>query len=95
MTCTVETTRCSCATEAQAAFVALSPRNTLAFNVEACINCGMCSAVCPHGVFAPGTRERGGCRSCERMPAWSAAHVCATVPPARCSWIAAWGARRR
>jgi NAD-dependent dihydropyrimidine dehydrogenase PreA subunit len=38
-------------------FVALSKRNTLAFNADACINCGMCSAVCPHGVFAPGARE--------------------------------------
>jgi len=27
--------------------------NTLEYNPELCINCGMCSAVCPHGVFAP------------------------------------------
>jgi len=38
-------------------FVALSKRNTLAFKADACINCGMCSAVCPHSVFAPGARE--------------------------------------
>lgn len=28
--------------------------NTLKFNPDECINCGMCSKVCPHGVFAPG-----------------------------------------
>jgi len=27
--------------------------NTLRYDPELCINCGMCSAVCPHGVFAP------------------------------------------
>jgi len=37
-------------------FIALSNRNTLAFNADVCINCGMCSAVCPHSVFAPGAR---------------------------------------
>ncbi len=35
-------------------FVMLSELNTLALSAERCINCGMCSAVCPHGVFAPG-----------------------------------------
>lgn len=25
--------------------------NTLEFDPELCINCGMCSAVCPHGVL--------------------------------------------
>ncbi len=28
--------------------------NTLKYDPEECINCGMCSKVCPHGVFAPG-----------------------------------------
>lgn len=36
------------------AFKPVSIHNTLAFDVGACINCGMCSTVCPHGVFAPG-----------------------------------------
>ena len=26
--------------------------NTLRYDPELCINCGMCSTVCPHGVFA-------------------------------------------
>ncbi len=26
--------------------------NTLQYNAELCINCGMCSIVCPHAVFA-------------------------------------------
>lgn len=30
-----------------------SERNTLQYEPELCINCGMCSIVCPHGVFAP------------------------------------------
>jgi len=37
-------------------FVAASPLNTLAFDAERCINCGMCSVVCPHGVFMAGER---------------------------------------
>lgn len=28
--------------------------NTLRFNPRLCTNCGLCSIVCPHGVFAPG-----------------------------------------
>jgi NAD-dependent dihydropyrimidine dehydrogenase PreA subunit len=28
--------------------------NTLRYNPELCINCGMCSIVCPHAVFASG-----------------------------------------
>ena len=27
--------------------------NTLEYSPALCINCGMCIAVCPHGVFAP------------------------------------------
>jgi NAD-dependent dihydropyrimidine dehydrogenase PreA subunit len=30
------------------------PINTLEYKPELCINCGMCSTVCPHGVFQPG-----------------------------------------
>lgn len=30
-----------------------SAANTLTYDPELCINCGMCSIVCPHGVFAP------------------------------------------
>jgi ferredoxin len=30
--------------------------NTLRYNPALCINCGMCVAVCPHGVFAPNGR---------------------------------------
>lgn len=28
--------------------------NTLRYDAGKCVNCGMCSEVCPHGVFAPG-----------------------------------------
>jgi NAD-dependent dihydropyrimidine dehydrogenase PreA subunit len=31
----------------------VSKINTLEYQAELCINCGMCSTVCPHGVFAP------------------------------------------
>jgi ferredoxin len=31
--------------------------NTLRFYPGKCINCGMCSNVCPHGVFAPGVNK--------------------------------------
>ena len=30
--------------------------NTLAYDPALCSNCGMCSIVCPHGVFAAGER---------------------------------------
>jgi NAD-dependent dihydropyrimidine dehydrogenase PreA subunit len=29
-----------------------SAMNTLEYEKDLCINCGMCSTVCPHGVFA-------------------------------------------
>jgi NAD-dependent dihydropyrimidine dehydrogenase PreA subunit len=29
-------------------------KNTLDYNPKICINCGICSSVCPHGVFVPG-----------------------------------------
>ncbi|NVL93511.1 MAG: 4Fe-4S binding protein [Desulfobacterales bacterium] len=43
--------------------------NTLQYDPELCINCGMCSNVCPHAVFAPGERvarlvRREACMEC-------------------------------
>lgn len=43
--------------------------NTLQYDSDLCINCGMCSAVCPHGVFAAGDRVaqlvcRQACMEC-------------------------------
>lgn len=32
----------------------VSTFNTLQYESDLCINCGMCLTVCPHGVFAPG-----------------------------------------
>jgi len=31
--------------------------NTLKYMPERCINCGMCSVVCPHRVFSPGEKK--------------------------------------
>jgi len=31
--------------------------NTLRYDEKKCVNCGMCSAVCPHGVFASGDNK--------------------------------------
>jgi len=31
--------------------------NTLKYDPELCINCGMCSSVCPHGVFHQNANE--------------------------------------
>ena len=40
--------------------------NTLQYYPDRCINCGMCSRVCPHGVFIPGreTAELDAPASC-------------------------------
>jgi NAD-dependent dihydropyrimidine dehydrogenase PreA subunit len=40
----------------KAAFVMRNDLNTLTYNAEECINCGMCIIVCPHAVFAPAER---------------------------------------
>jgi len=32
----------------------VSAANTLEYDAERCVNCGLCSEVCPHGVFARG-----------------------------------------
>jgi len=44
-------------------------KNTLHYDEVKCINCGMCSVVCPHGVFANGEkravlRKRASCMEC-------------------------------
>ena len=43
--------------------------NTLQYDSELCINCGMCVIVCPHAVFASGERvprlvRRKACMEC-------------------------------
>ena len=45
---------CSGQENTDSGFVKVSGRNTLMFNAARCINCGMCSTVCPHGVFVTG-----------------------------------------
>jgi ferredoxin len=32
----------------------VKPKNTLVYRPGQCVNCGMCTSVCPHGVFAAG-----------------------------------------
>jgi NAD-dependent dihydropyrimidine dehydrogenase PreA subunit len=56
--------------------------NTLRYDPTRCINCGMCVAVCPHGVFAPNGKvvelavpeacmECGACmRNCPAEAIW-------------------------
>lgn len=47
----------------------LSDVTTLKLDTEACIGCGMCQIVCPHGVFevedfVAKIVDRGGCMEC-------------------------------
>jgi len=49
---------------------AASTLNTLQYRPELCVGCGMCSVVCPHGVFANDTGDvaqlvsPGACMEC-------------------------------
>jgi NAD-dependent dihydropyrimidine dehydrogenase PreA subunit len=43
--------------------------STLKLNAESCVGCGMCTIVCPHGVFALDNRkakicDHDGCMEC-------------------------------
>jgi ferredoxin len=38
------------------AMILTAKTNTLRYDPSRCINCGLCVAVCPHGVFAPDGR---------------------------------------
>jgi NAD-dependent dihydropyrimidine dehydrogenase PreA subunit len=43
--------------------------NTLVYKARLCTNCGLCSIVCPQGVFEPGEKaarlvDRGACIEC-------------------------------
>lgn len=48
----------------------IRPRiNTLTYQPKLCTNCGLCSKVCPHGVFIPGEAKarlvnRAACIEC-------------------------------
>jgi NAD-dependent dihydropyrimidine dehydrogenase PreA subunit len=39
-----------------ASSIARNDLNTLAYDAGLCVNCGLCSIVCPHGVFTAGER---------------------------------------
>lgn len=61
-TCECTTTQKSCCSTStlqdeatlQGASVLTNEVNTLAYSPDLCINCGLCSIVCPHGVFVHG-----------------------------------------
>jgi len=57
--------------------------NTLVYDPDVCINCGMCSVVCPHGVFARGENtailvHKDACMECG---------ACALNCPAHAIWV--------
>lgn len=52
-----QTAQCAGDTPAQRTFARVSVINTLAYDPAACIHCGMCSLVCPHGVFVVENRR--------------------------------------
>jgi ferredoxin len=50
-------------------FKYLSGVSTLAFDVDACVGCGICTLVCPHGIFAMSNKkaqvvEKDDCIEC-------------------------------
>ena len=78
----------------------VSKANTLEYRPEKCVNCGMCVAVCPHEVFAPGEKavrlaHRAACiecGACERNCPTDAIDVDSGVG---CAWALMWQAIRR
>jgi len=76
--------------------------NTLRYDESLCINCGMCTAVCPHGVFAPNGRvvrlvqpqacmECGACQ--ENCPTGAIAVESGVGCAAAMMWAALTGAK--
>jgi ferredoxin len=57
--CCETTCACGSSVTPDESFVPVSTLNTLSFKAQLCINCGMCSIVCPHGVFVPGVATMG------------------------------------
>ncbi len=55
-TCSTGTRTCGCGSKTQTRgdWINVSELNTLSFNTALCINCQMCTAVCPHAVFETG-----------------------------------------
>ncbi len=75
----------------------VSSANTLKYNAELCVNCGLCSAVCPHGVFARGDEAAEvvrpeacmECGACQRNCPTGAIAVESGVG---CAYALMWGA---
>lgn len=56
-TCCATTANCQREKITERTFARVSDINTLAFDAAACIHCGMCYQVCPHGVFVLADRR--------------------------------------
>jgi ferredoxin len=52
--------------------------NTLRYDDNRCLNCGMCAIVCPHGVFAPGEGVAVLARPAECMECGACQRNCPT-----------------
>jgi len=52
--------------------------NTLTYDPALCVNCGLCSIVCPHGVFAEGERVARLVRAEECMECGACQRNCPT-----------------
>ena len=68
----------------------LSGVSTLTLDPEACIGCGMCTAVCPHGVFVQNDRkaaivDHDGCMECGACATNCPTHAVRVTPGVGCA----------
>jgi NAD-dependent dihydropyrimidine dehydrogenase PreA subunit len=73
--------------------------NTLKYDPKLCINCGMCSTVCPHGVFSSngkvaGLVNPGACMECGACQLNCPTNAIRVDSGVGCAYAMMWAAAR-